>query len=443
MTSKEPKDPGHDRKVPKAERSVDFGARLAEEARKRVRESARREADKPLETPASPIEDLPRERVTVAAAPLARHAAVRARRPLRVKLLVLALSCLGSLLAVELGARLFLVEPEQIRGRTLAAHAFYESLRYPVPGEMRLKPPYRTDRTLGFCYVRDFDGVQTFEEAPTGQYRLLTNALGLRDERALVPKDPSTLRILVVGDSMTFGHGVEREQAFPAVLERVLGAELGRPLDVVNAGVMCWGQREEVAFLEHRAPDLAPDFVVLELTIANDILDNLRYLEEAGDLIPDPQLGADLSEHPLFELPFAETSRAWRLFTWHVGRHIVRYRAMLEPRRLERTRLLLRRARDAAARLHARFGIVIAPTVVQVDDGPTEAILRTRRINTAIARMAAEDGIEVYDPMAALKSARAKGARTYFPKDLHWNATGHEVVGQGLAEWLLPRMSGR
>lgn len=434
-------------KSPKGERSIDFGAHLMNEAKKKVRESARfqaqkakAKADEKAHAPAPGLGldvDAPRESLVNKLGPVVRPPEAHLpKRPLRTKLLLLLLALLGSLVAIEVGVRVFLREPEQIRGKAVGANAFHESLRFPVPGERALKPPYRIDRQLGFCYVRDYDAPQTFEEAPGGQYRLRTNGLGVRDERSLIPKDGGSLRILVVGDSMTFGHGVEREQAFPAVLERTLGSEHGRPLDVVNAGVTCWGQREEVAFLEHRAPDLAPDFVLLEFTVANDVLDNLRYEDGSEDLVPDPHLGADLSEHPIFELPFAETSRAWRLFAWHVGRHVVRYRAMLEPRRLERTRALIRRARDAAGILHARFGLVIAPTVVQVDDGATETILRTRRINDAVIRMAKEDGIAVYDPLATLKSARAKGEKTYFPKDMHWNAKGHEVVGQGLAAWM-------
>jgi lysophospholipase L1-like esterase len=259
--------------------------------------------------------------------------------------------------------------------------------------------------------------------------------------------------VLVVGDSMTFGLGVEREEAFPAVLEKWLGAELGRPIEVVNAGVTCWGQREEVAFLQHRAPALEPDLVLLQFTVANDVLDNLRYedtktgsdgpaepLAEDGDLIPDPRLGADLAQHPIFTLPLADTSRAWRLFAWHIGRHVVRYRAMVEPWRLERTRLLIRKARDVSAKLGARFALVVAPTIVQVEDGLAETILRTRRINDGVLRRATEDGIQVFDPLPLLKSARAKSELSYFPRDMHWNAHGHELIGRALADWLAPQL---
>jgi acyl-CoA thioesterase-1 len=54
---------------------------------------------------------------------------------------------------------------------------------------------------------------------------------------ALSPQAPSATRTIVAfGDSLTSGHGLPLEQAFPAVLERRLRAQ-GLPFRVVNHGV--------------------------------------------------------------------------------------------------------------------------------------------------------------------------------------------------------------
>lgn len=47
---------------------------------------------------------------------------------------------------------------------------------------------------------------------------------------------PSAPRLVVLGDSLTAGLGMPREQSYPAVLQRKL-QEAGSPLEVVNAGV--------------------------------------------------------------------------------------------------------------------------------------------------------------------------------------------------------------
>jgi hypothetical protein len=170
--------------------------------------------------------------------------------------------------------------------------------------------------------------------------------------------------------------------------------------------------------------------------VANDVLDNLRYREGTGDLVPDPHLGEDLAEHPLFELPLAQTSRVYRLLAWNVGRHVVRYRAMMEPWRLERTCALIRRGRDAARAINARFAVVLAPTIIQAQESFAETVLRTRRINDAILAGCREDEIPAFDPLPALQRANLGGKGCYFARDMHWSPQGHELVGQALAPWL-------
>ena len=52
----------------------------------------------------------------------------------------------------------------------------------------------------------------------------------------IAPVAPGPPRIVVLGDSLTAGLGIPRDQAYPAVLQQKL-KEAGSPLEVVNAGV--------------------------------------------------------------------------------------------------------------------------------------------------------------------------------------------------------------
>ena len=52
----------------------------------------------------------------------------------------------------------------------------------------------------------------------------------------IAPIAPGPPRIVVLGDSLTAGLGIPREQAYPAVLQRKLH-DTGIPLEVINAGV--------------------------------------------------------------------------------------------------------------------------------------------------------------------------------------------------------------
>jgi hypothetical protein len=101
------------------------------------------------------------------------------------------------------------------------------------------------------------------------------NSLGLRDAReyALV-KQPNTFRILVLGDSVTFGHGSVYEHTYPYLIEQRLKA--WRPdvdWQVWNAAVPGYNTSQELAHLVEVGPRFDPDLVIVGF-YENDLLDN-------------------------------------------------------------------------------------------------------------------------------------------------------------------------
>ena len=89
-----------------------------------------------------------------------------------------------------------------------------------------------------------------------------TNSLGLRDRAFPVEKPTGVRRMLVLGDSMTFGWGARQEDAYPKVLERLLNGN-GEQYEVINAGVGNYNTAQEVAYFRERGRHLRPDEVVL------------------------------------------------------------------------------------------------------------------------------------------------------------------------------------
>ena len=102
-----------------------------------------------------------------------------------------------------------------------------------------------------------------------------TNGLGLRDDREYtLEKGASTFRILVLGDSVTFGHGGIAENAYPRLLEKLL-REWRSDVDwqVWNAGVPGYNTSQELAHLLELGPLARPDLVVVGFFL-NDLVDN-------------------------------------------------------------------------------------------------------------------------------------------------------------------------
>lgn len=118
------------------------------------------------------------------------------------------------------------------------------------------------------------DPAMVFKHAPgirrTYQgVEVATNELGVRD-RHIERKVDGELRILALGDSVTFGWGVPFEETFAKKLEGKLKSRLGRPVRTVNSGVGGYNTTQEYAFLRAYFGTIDPDIVVL-LYVSNDI----------------------------------------------------------------------------------------------------------------------------------------------------------------------------
>lgn len=89
---------------------------------------------------------------------------------------------------------------------------------------------------------------------------LRTNADGFRDDEIAVGKGHRR-RILFLGDSLTLGWGVEKQQTFEHLLEASLNEE--SPTDVINLGVGNYNTTQEVNLFIDKGLKYQPDQVVL------------------------------------------------------------------------------------------------------------------------------------------------------------------------------------
>lgn len=97
---------------------------------------------------------------------------------------------------------------------------------------------------------------------PEYRHALNTNSQGFRGVKEYsLQKLPGIYRVVVLGDSVALGHGVEDSETFSAVLERKLSEV--RPAEVINMGVSGFGTAEELIQLQHVGLGYQPDLVVL------------------------------------------------------------------------------------------------------------------------------------------------------------------------------------
>ncbi|MEE2688022.1 MAG: SGNH/GDSL hydrolase family protein [Pseudomonadota bacterium] len=95
------------------------------------------------------------------------------------------------------------------------------------------------------------------------------NSTGQRNPEVSMPKPDDTFRILMLGDSLTFGWGVPEYKTLSRRLERTLSKALrgDRRVSVVNAGVGNYNAKMQTAWLLAEGDKYEPDMVILNYFI--------------------------------------------------------------------------------------------------------------------------------------------------------------------------------
>ncbi|HWX24140.1 MAG TPA: SGNH/GDSL hydrolase family protein, partial [Vicinamibacteria bacterium] len=92
-----------------------------------------------------------------------------------------------------------------------------------------------------------------------GDKTLSSSAMGVRgSEERSYRKTQGSARILVFGDSFTFGEDVSDDETYPFFLERTLGG-----IEVLNCGVQGYGHDQMFLYLREEGLRYKPDVVLL------------------------------------------------------------------------------------------------------------------------------------------------------------------------------------
>src|SRR4051812_41303460 len=112
-----------------------------------------------------------------------------------------------------------------------------------------------------------------------------TNSMGFRD-REFESQKSSAVRVLAIGDSFTFGWGVEDKESWPKVLESRLRSE-GLNIEVANLGKPGASPVNYAELAEKSIPLLHPDLLIVAVLQGEDLAQ--IAFAPAGDL----KLGQD------------------------------------------------------------------------------------------------------------------------------------------------------
>lgn len=314
------------------------------------------------------------------------------------------------------------------------------------PGNYELLPGYRGQSSNRIEYTN----------------QVSVNSSGMRGAEIGL-KDEDRCRILVIGDSFTFGIGVEDQETYPVLLDGLLADQ------VLNGGVSAMGVPHEVRWLERHGLAVDPDVVVVATYMGNDFQDAMSVW--AHREVVNNRLYQKRERSALKEWLFLN-SQLYVLLKESVPTPVqrwVRERLGLgEPWSLQRLRSSfaffakelseteLEGVRNTAAALDElvalaeEHGVELAaltiPDLVQVADRPWEETVRqlgldgsrfdpdapTRRMLDLLA----ERGIPALDLTEPFRIGMDRGDRLYWPVDRHWTPLGHELAASEVAGFL-------
>ena len=98
------------------------------------------------------------------------------------------------------------------------------------------------------------------------------NRFGFRGPEIEKAKPSGVYRIAVLGDSIAFGRTLKEAAVFPYQLPVLLKEQFPeRSFEIINASLSGRDTWEEVALLEHRVLELAPDLVIIQVCLNDHI----------------------------------------------------------------------------------------------------------------------------------------------------------------------------
>ena len=301
-------------------------------------------------------------------------------------------------------------------------------LKPPEPEKYRSREEslYRPSQVPGLTYEMrpGRDGV--FEGM-----RVRTNLLGMRG--AEPESDPSAVyRIVVLGDSFTFGFLVEERDTFVSLLQDRLGAGPapgGKKVEVLNLGVVGYTSRDEAVVMKTKALPLRPRGVIIAYILNDPEIDPRPSLHKYFDPVPWWR-----RSHLLRLLALGFNSLQVKLYG---GGDYIRY--LHAPGRAK-WRSVEEAFRSIAADARGAGSWVVV-AIFPITPKTSWADYRYVDLHAQVARAARAQGFGVVDLLPAFRTRDPKDL-VVSPSDDHPNALGHRLAAEAIFG-ALPREAGK
>lgn len=299
-----------------------------------------------------------------------------------------------------------------------------------------------------------FAGVNVYGHGSTNAFtesvkpRGRHNSQGFRTPEYTSAHPPDTFRILVIGDSFTYGDGVGQEEAFPRVLEEIFRKKAGGKgarVEVIALGVCGSRTPDNLIRLLAHGRGLSPDLVVFQ-HYGNDL--EFRPLYSYGRYFFTALEPTTLERLPLLGKFFRETEAGQKLADRGrepdlYSRQIREKRRILDAASFERE--LFRGCLASLARFSEESGIPVAFVAFPMLDGDPEGKnfsgYEKEPVEQVLDLQPLEEIRKRDFPLLDLRETFRKEKRylAVSKTNGHPNPLAHRLAGEALFDFLLER----
>ena len=258
------------------------------------------------------------------------------------------------------------------------------------------------------------------------------NSAGLRGKSDVpIAKEPDRPRVLVFGDSFTFGDEVRDEEAYPAVL-----GELLPEAEVINFGVHGYGHDQMLLLLREEGLRYEPDLVVLGFVrddMERNLLDFRDFAKPKFELVGDQLSLRNVPVPPPGQVLAKSRWRPRLLDLLVIVRDNYRWKVGLSKRRMNAlTTVLLDEMVEDSVTEGALFMFAYLPHSEELTFPDLETPGHVFFENYCAERAAfCLDLLPSFrEQIAAGNPIKAAG---------HWHGRGHRLAAEGIKEYIRDR----
>ncbi|MBU0678102.1 MAG: SGNH/GDSL hydrolase family protein [Verrucomicrobia bacterium] len=360
-------------------------------------------------------------------------------RNLAAGILTLLSSLIAIFIVLEAAFRLFGISPGgmafrrvdiKVNGRYQPASEWGTApLKKPSPYPGVSAGEYVPGLQFRFVYASNPRGYFDAENAVEASI----NNMGTRGSDILPSEKSGLSRMLVLGDSFTFGEGVKDEDTFSIRLERLLNDDGARPWEVINCGVSSYNTSDEVTYLKNRWIGLKPD-VVLIVFVINDAYDDSVFgplhkgyvegvsrISNRGDMMGSRALGWMYNRYTRIK-----TGRS----TAKIYKSQFTDNPLIPGHNWDDCKTSLREAKELSEQQGFRLALVVFPELYLLDDRYPFSGIRD-----IVTRECEETGIPVLDLFNTFEGRNAADLWVH-PTDHHPNEKAHALAADAIFDFL-------